>query len=67
MIFVASTQEAKYEATDKYLRRNNVVIHGIPYYRDEDPLQKALEIIQGVNIDIQLCDLDAAYRLKTRK
>lgn len=44
-------QEKKAEEADKYSRCNNLVFYGIPYQSNEDPLQKALNIIQGVNVD----------------
>ena len=59
-------QESKSEDSEKYLRCSNLVFYGVPYQTGEKPLQKALDIIRGVNIDIELRDLDAAHRLRTR-
>lgn len=61
-----ANHEKKSEDSDKYSRCNNLVFHRIPYQTNEDPQQKALNIIQGVIIDIEVCNLDAAHRLRTK-
>ena len=59
-------QEKNSEDSEKYLRCSNLVFYGIPYQSGEDPLQKAFDIIRGVNVEIEPRDLDAAHRLRTR-
>ena len=59
-------QEKNSEDSEKYLRCSNLVFYGIPYQSNEDPLQLALNIIRGVNIEIEPRDLDTAHRLRTR-
>lgn len=59
-------QEEKSEDSEKYLRCSNLVFYGVPCQTGEDPLQKALDIIQAVNVDIEPRDLDATHRLRTR-
>lgn len=54
------------EELEKYMRRNNVVVYGVPYQNNEKAFQRALDIITGVNVDITPYDIDAAHRLKTR-
>jgi len=58
--------EGRIEDRDKYDRRHNLVLYGLPMQPNERPLQFALDIIKAVNIDATPYDLDAAHRLKTR-
>jgi len=59
-------QEELSEGSEKYLRCSNLVFYGIPQQTGEDPLQKALDIIRAVNVEIEPRDLDTAHRLRTR-
>ena len=47
-------------------RSNNVVFYGIPYDRNEDAIDIAIEIGKSLDMNIIPEDIDTAHRLKTR-
>lgn len=53
---VVSKQEERADGFDKYTRLNNIVVYGVPQEpgRVEYPLEKALEIIKAVGVDLEL-------------
>jgi len=60
--------EERIVSNEKYDRKKNLVFYGIPVEKakPEDPMEKALEIIRGVGVDIHDRDLDAFHRLRSR-
>jgi len=60
--------EERIVSNEKYDRKKNLVFYGIPIEKakPEDPMEKALEIIRGVGVDIHDRDLDAFHRLRSR-
>lgn len=61
-----SKQEERADGFDKYTRLNNIVIYGVPQEsgRVKHPLEKALEIVKAVGIDLEFRDIDTAHCLK---
>jgi len=65
---VVENHEERIVSNEKYDRKKNLVFYGIPIdkTKPEDPMEKALEIIRGVGVDIHDRDLDAFHRLRSR-
>ena len=64
----ANDHEERIVSGEKYDRKKNIVIYGIPLDKaqPENPMNKALEIIRGVGVDIHERDSDAFHRLRSR-
>jgi len=58
--------EISAEATEQYLRRNNVEIHGIPNLQSEDVYQIVEQVSTALGTDITKANIDVAHRLKSR-
>jgi len=59
--------EKKADDTDKYLRRNNVVVSGIPYHVGENAMEVAMSAGELVGVQLSPQDIDIAHRLRSRK
>ena len=55
--------KAKTEKMQQYSRRNNVVFNGIPFFKDESPMDTAMKISTAFDLSLNENDIDCCHRL----
>lgn len=58
--------QVEHEDTKQYLRRNNIIIHGIPE-TGRDVYQEVILLAKTLDVNLQGGDIDVAHRLPTRQ
>lgn len=58
--------ETRVKTLENYSRRNNVVIQGIPFQKEENPLEVAISAGELVGVNLDPRDIDIAHRFKSK-
>lgn len=58
--------ESKVKSLENYSRRNNIVIHGIPYSNEENVMEVAQKAGKLVGVSLEPRDIDIAHRLRSK-
>lgn len=64
---LSGSVDGKFEAMERYTRRNNIVVTGLPVCKDENPFNLALDICNSLDISLTMGDIDACHRLPTTR
>ena len=62
---IAKENEGEVEGLQRYQRRNNTVVYGIPQRTGEKAIALAVTLGRDMGIDVQPRDIDTAHRLRT--